>query len=261
MNNKLEHIGQTINGLKLLDIYIKEYPSGKKYQAIFTCLCGKTGECSYSMFIRGKRKSCGCIKPKRIIHNEAYSLEYKTLDAIKQRCLNKNSSSFENYGGRGIRICKRWLEKGTGILNFIEDMGRKPGKEYSIDRIDVNKGYYKDNCRWVTNKEQQNNKRNNNIIEFEGKRMTLTQWSEYLGIAVVTLYGRLYKSNLPVEIALKPGKLSTKHRQSKIKVINTETLEEEIFKNFSSARKVYKGLKKKHSEGSLLHDKIKFEII
>jgi hypothetical protein len=80
---------------------------------------------------------------------------YRSWDHMLQRCYNKNSINYEYYGGRGVTVCKRWIQS---FDNFIEDMGQNPGG-MTIDRLDPEKGYYKENCRWATTKEQTNNKR------------------------------------------------------------------------------------------------------
>lgn len=86
--------------------------------------------------------------------------EYDVFHQIHQRCYNDKNKKYPIYGGRGIKMCDRWLEEGTaGILNFLEDMGRRPDKGYSIERIDVNGDYEPSNCKWATTQEQNMNKR------------------------------------------------------------------------------------------------------
>jgi len=89
-------------------------------------------------------------------HNMSLSSEYRIWHAMIQRCTNKKDKSYKNYGGRGINVCERWLI----FVNFYADMGDRPFN-WSIDRIDNNKGYCKDNCRWANRSDQQLNKRRN----------------------------------------------------------------------------------------------------
>lgn len=105
--------------------------------------------------------SCGCFNRERsreqlTTHGKSKTKTYKTWDCMKQRCYNPNDNNYPNYGGRGIRICDRWLESFT---NFYDDMGDRP-KHKTIDRIDVDGNYEPGNCKWATPKEQCNNTRN-----------------------------------------------------------------------------------------------------
>lgn len=85
--------------------------------------------------------------------------EHNSWSAMKQRCYYEKSKYYYNYGGRGIKVCDRWLEKPYGFRNFLKDMGNKPGKEYSLDRIDPDGDYCPENCRWATRVEQNSNRK------------------------------------------------------------------------------------------------------
>lgn len=105
---------------------------------------------------------------------------------MRQRCCNPRNRSFKHYGGRGITVCARWKK----YRLFLEDMGEKPAG-LSIDRIDNDQGYCKENCRWTTRKVQMNNTRHNRILTFKGRSMNVTQWAAELGLNFDAIWGRL----------------------------------------------------------------------
>ncbi len=131
----------------------------------------------------GKTRSCGCLyRESRPFanrkHGESHSAsEYKTWAHIKYRCYDKNCKAYNLYGGRGIKVCDRWLGE-NGYENFLQDMGRKPSKIHSLDRHpDINGDYEPLNCRWATPKQQTRNTRVNHWIEYKGERKVLRDWS------------------------------------------------------------------------------------
>lgn len=119
------------------------------------------------------------------------------------RCCNTANKDWKRYGGRGIKICDRWLV----FQNFLDDMGERP-IGHSIDRRDNERGYEPDNCRWATVVEQANNRRSNVWITHGGVTDTLTGWAERVGVRVDTLWRRLNVWHMPLTKALIPGKLS-----------------------------------------------------
>lgn len=119
---------------------------------------------------------------------------YTAWANMKQRCLNSNNIDFINYGGRGIVFCDEWAK----FENFKEDMYDSWQSGLTLDRIDVNGNYCKENCRWVTRKRQNNNTRANRYLTYEGVTRTLSEWASFVGIKRSTLSMRLnvYKWNL-----------------------------------------------------------------
>jgi hypothetical protein len=119
------------------------------------------------------------------------SPEYQTWMAMRGRCLNPNDPSYERYGGRGITIVWESFE------SFLHDMGYRPSLAHSIDRIDVNGPYSKENCRWSTPQEQARNRRNTIMVVFQGKKMSLSEAADLLGIPRDTARYRYYRGQFP----------------------------------------------------------------
>ena len=164
------------------------------------CICGNTKIISDRVLRKGKSKSCGCMsKELKSKHKLIYSPEYQAWSSMKSRCYNPNKTVYKDYGGRGIYVCRRWRKS---FENFYKDMGRRPTKEHSIDRIDNNYGYIPFNCRWATQKEQMNNVRTNHLISFNGETLTLIQWSRKTGINRTTIYNRINKLGWTIEKSL-----------------------------------------------------------
>ena len=131
------------------------------------------------------------------IHGMSYSREYISWQTMKARCYNKNNDHYKNWGGRGIAVCDKWK---NSFENFYEDMGKRPAGT-TLDRINNDKGYSPENCRWATMKQQENNRRNNHLITYNGKTMTISQWSERLNFKKHIIGERL-KRGWSVEKAL-----------------------------------------------------------
>jgi hypothetical protein len=121
---------------------------------------------------------------------------YNSWGMMRYRILNKNGAQFHDYGGRGIKICKRWMN----FENFYEDMGERP-PGMTLDRIDNNGNYCPSNCRWTTKKKQNNNSRRNVMLTHGGKTQTLTQWAIELKVSPWRLFGRR-RRGLPAHLIL-----------------------------------------------------------
>lgn len=195
-----------LTGQKFGKLTVLGYAGMKSHSQWYCrCECGnfvKTGTCNLKS---GNTNSCTCLQ-KEVVRqrstthghtgNGQVSKTYTAWQAMLSRCQAPNYINFKNYGGRGINVCKRWQK----FENFLEDMGERPDG-LSLDRIENDKGYYKENCRWATRIEQQNNRRNNRKITFNSKTQTLAQWEQELGLNKCIVSGRL-RLGWSVEMAL-----------------------------------------------------------
>lgn len=120
---------------------------------------------------------------------------YRKWSGMKTRCTNKNETCYKYYGGRGISFCERWKV----YANFLADMGEAPDK-MTLERIDSNKDYGPENCRWATMKEQANNKSNNVFVTYNGETKTIAQWSDITGIKQATIAARVRSGSTVEEI-------------------------------------------------------------
>lgn len=141
---------------------------GKHYWYKCSCDCGNDNYLiRRPQLIKGSYQGCGC---QRVKHGKWKSPEYSVLVDMKQRCLNKNSKSYQSYGARGVTICDRWLEdNGKGLINFIEDMGERPSLSHTIERLDVNGDYCKENCVWTDDDSLQSYNKTMRIHNTSGK--------------------------------------------------------------------------------------------
>mgnify|MGYP003307283259 CR=1 FL=1 len=146
------------------------------------CDCGTTKGVKGSHLKDGSSKSCGCIQKGNKPWN--YKGEYRrklhnVWSNMISRCTDKRKESFQNYGGRGITVCDEWMDSFDAFVEWMNENGYRPG--LTLDRIDNDKGYCPSNCRLATMKEQQNNRRNNRKISFNGKEFTISQLSKMTG--------------------------------------------------------------------------------
>lgn len=146
-------------------------------------------------------KSCGCktsglISDKKKTHGGSKSALYKVWRGMLERCSNPKKSNYHRYGGRGIRVCKRWLN----FAAFIEDMGERPAG-MSVERIDNNGWYSPENCKWATSTEQANNTRSTVFLDIDGETKSVSQWSVISGISSKTIASRL-RRNWPAKYAV-----------------------------------------------------------
>lgn len=169
----------------------------------FKCECGKYKRSLIANIKRNLMASCGCaskeLKVARLIKSKSLRKDaiWRIYKGVIARCTNPNRHNYKDYGGRGIYVCKRWLDS---FDNFVSDLGPRPDG-YSLDRIDNDGPYSPENCRWASAKEQQNNRRCTKFIEHEGRKMTLTDWANHANVSIAALRYRI-KQGWPLGEAL-----------------------------------------------------------
>lgn len=170
------------------------------------CKCGNIVNVIGSDLVRGKTKSCGCLKKDlQTTHGMHDTRLYTIWTGMKQRVYNDKTG---HYGSRGIKVCEEWND----FINFYNDMGSTyeehcaihGEKNTSLDRINVDGDYCKENCRWATYEVQENNKRNNIKISIEGNEFTLRELSNMSGIKYSTLESRVRDYKYPADKLLNP---------------------------------------------------------
>lgn len=194
-HNFVDIAGRKFNLLTAISISEK-----RKYGVYWLCQC----DCGNQKVILGQHlksggtKSCGChnkrvasannLKHGHSLTGKTQTIEYKSWLDMKARCTNPNSKYYYNYGGRGITICDRWL---NSFEAFLEDMGMKPTKKHTLERTNNEGDYNKYNCIWATRKVQNRNTRANHYIEYGGRKLSMAEWAETIGINYGTLRSRI----------------------------------------------------------------------
>ena len=210
--NTMNIIGKKINRLTIIS-----FNGSDKHRRLLVntvCECGGQKVVPLSKIKNGITKSCGCLEKENlenlhrnnIIHNESNSPLNNIYRNLKNRCYNKNSLDYKNYGGRGIKVSEIWLS----YKNFSKDMKKSyenhkknnQNKRTTIERLDVNGDYCKENCIWVTDYIQANNKRNTVKVAFKGEQVPLSYVAKEIGINYRTLYNRIFVYKWSISKAL-----------------------------------------------------------
>ena len=187
--SKVKDISGSRYGMLVVKVFHGKDKSGT---ALWVCVC----DCGTEKVIRGnalksgRSKSCGCMIGAKHGHRRTSktSPEYATWVSMMSRCNNINDPYFYLYGGAGIKVCEKW----GAFESFYKDMGERPAGK-TIDRIDAGKGYFKENCRWATAREQARNRRTNVILKTPSGEMCISAAAEKYGLCVTTLKNRLLR--------------------------------------------------------------------
>jgi len=196
-----------IVGMKYNKLTVISFDGRRGKQSFWVCKC----DCGNETIVNGAKlknghtKSCGCFLIERRgkssrTHGKSHTPEHNVWLTMTQRCYNKNNPSYPDYGGRGIVMCDRWLGD-KGFSNFLIDMGSRPSKNHTIERMDNNKIYSPDNCFWDTRYNQNRNKRSNHWLTVNGRKRLLVDWGNDIGVKGYTIYRRI-KRGWPLELAV-----------------------------------------------------------
>lgn len=169
------------------------------------CDCGTQKHILGMCLSRGETQSCGCLHKETTAkinakHGMTKTSIYGLWHGMIQRCNDIKHPRYVSYGGRGITVCPEWCD----FENFYRDMGDKP-KGMSLERIDNDGDYCKKNVVWATAKQQSNNRRSNIVLEYNGKKQTMQQWCDELGLKIGTVWARLNVYGYSVDKALTKG--------------------------------------------------------
>ena len=199
---------------------IKELqPPNKERWILCKCSCGQEKKIRLYNLTKGNIRSCGCLRRERVAeqnYKHGFTTRkdgpdrlYKIWSSMKARCLNPNIAAYPRYGGRGIKICDEWLNSYTAFRTWALSNGYND--TLSIDRIDNDKGYSPENCRWADRVTQQNNRSFNHKVTFNNETHTFAEWEKITGIKQVTIRQRLSRG-LPMEQVFFDGNLKERCR-------------------------------------------------
>ena len=204
-----------LTGQRFGKLYVVSQAQNKNGNTYWNCIC----DCGNNIVVKGVNlkhgttQSCNCInraitsKRNRDNADGIYrdSRLYRIYYGMRTRCYNKDDISYDKYGARGITICDEWLNDFLAFQSWAINNGYKDG--LTIDRIDNNCGYYPENCRWATIKEQSNNRRSNVMLSYNNEIHSVAEWSDIVHINRETIYCRLRKGWTPEEaLSIPTGK-------------------------------------------------------
>lgn len=195
MGKIIDLTGKKFGRLTILELVPKKIKHDATRQAFWLCQCdcGNTHIAGSKSLRNGDTPSCGCITKERLTKHGGYGTRlYNILDKMKYRCNNDKSKDYKHYGARGIKVCNEWQDATNGFINFYKWATNNGYRNnLSIDRINNDGDYEPNNCRWVDNATQSNNRRTNRLITYKGVTKTLAQWSNSTGISSATIRERL----------------------------------------------------------------------
>lgn len=207
-------------GRLIAERFVEKRPVGTTTKPFWSCKCdcGNTLIVSANSLASGNTRSCGCLAKENAgsqvrTHGMSRSTEYVSWCGMVRRCEKTTCEDYPGYGGRGITVCLRWRKS---FADFLADMGLKPSRGLSIERLDVNGNYEPGNCIWATPTQQARNKRNSRIIEHNGTSLTLAEWAERLGLDSSVVESRIKRGWLVGDAVTTPRTRHWSRRQKHV---------------------------------------------
>lgn len=217
-----DYIGRKFGRLTIIEestpVYYEYKYKHIRRQVRCLCDCGISKIIDLESIRAGRSTSCGCYNKEQARNRHTtHGLvmrkdgtrhpDYVIWTKLKSRCLNPKDKSYKHYGGRGIKICDRWLHS---FENFIADLGYRHSQNYSLERIDVNGDYCPENCKWILKSLQSRNSRRVKLIEYKGDRKCLSELCRELSLSYNSIRHKVYDLKIPFEEAIK----IPKHKKS-----------------------------------------------
>lgn len=203
--NRTNEVGNVYTKLTVIEFAEKTKSGDSRW--LCRCECGNTTIVARGELRKGSTLSCGCHRASAGGGHD--TTEYSSWSSMKQRCYNPNNEYYHRYGDRSIHICQQWR---NSFVNFLEDMGKKPSAEYSVERINNDGNYscghceecvangWTANCKWATTMEQGQNTSKTRFLTYNGETYSLREWARRLGINHSTLRDRIAKGWPPEKV-------------------------------------------------------------
>lgn len=207
-----QFIGKKSNALTVIDVF---RPLSGRTMLVCKCECGNTKNIYPFQFTSQSIKSCGCILNKdKITHGLSDHPLYSEWFSMVNRCHNPSAHNYSRYGRRGIEVCEEWRYSPENFISWVESTGGRP-IDSTLDRIDNDKGYSPENCRWASVSQQSRNKRSNRMITYKGISKCLSDWCNELNINTKTAISRFSRGWTVEEVFETPVDKSSRNKRAK----------------------------------------------
>ena len=205
-----QYIGKKYNNWTVIAFSHKDSANHPYFECI--CKCGKKQVIDIFTLKYNRSRSCKSCMPHHKKHGLSYDRIYRVFYGMRDRCYNPNNIGYKHYGARGITICNEWLNNVDSFAKWATENGYN--EKLTIDRIDYDKGYSPENCRWADISTQANNKRNNHMINFDGQKYTISQFCKKFNLPEQRIRQRINRFGVKdvCELIKPPHKLKSRSK-------------------------------------------------